>query len=111
MVGLYALLSYDVNQRTQEIGIRMALGAPRERMLAMVVREGIVLVAAGTAIGIAGALAASRLLASLLFGIAALDGVSFAAATACLVIVGLLASLVPARRATRVDPMVALRYE
>ena len=110
-VGLYALLSYHVGQRTQEIGIRMALGAPREQMLRMVIREGIALVAIGTAVGIAAALALTRLAASLLFGVAPTDAVSFVAAALCLAGVALLASYLPARRATRVDPMVALRYE
>jgi putative ABC transport system permease protein len=110
-VGLYALLSYHVSQRTQEIGIRMALGASRQRMLAMVIREGIGLVALGTAVGIAAALALTRLAASLLFGIAATDPVSFVAAVVCLLGVAVLASYLPARRATRVDPLEALRYE
>jgi predicted permease len=110
-VGLYALLSYHVSQRTQEIGIRMALGAPRERMLAMVIREGIALVVLGTVVGVAAALAMTRLAASLLFGVKATDVVSFAAAVLCLLAVALLASYLPARRATRVDPLVALRYE
>jgi putative ABC transport system permease protein len=110
-VGLYALLSYHVSQRTQEIGIRMALGAPRERMLAMVIREGIALVVLGTVVGVAAALALTRLAASLLFGVKATDVVSFTAAVLCLLTVALLASYLPARRATRVDPLVALRYE
>ena len=110
-VGLYGLLSFHVNQRMQEIGVRMALGAPREHMLVMAIKEGVVLVALGTAIGTAGALAATRVMASLLFGIAATDAVSFIGAILCLLSVGVLASYLPARRATRVDPMVALRYE
>ena len=110
-VGLYALLSYFVNQRRQEIGIRMALGASRKQMLAMVVGEGLALVGIGMAVGIVGALALTRLAASLLFGIAATDAVSFLGASVGLLIVASLASYLPARRATRVDPMVALRYE
>jgi putative ABC transport system permease protein len=110
-VGLYALLSYYVSQRTQEIGIRMALGASQERVLHMVIGEGIVLVGIGTGVGIAAALALTRLAASLLFGITATDTSSFVAAVLCLLGVAFLASYVPARRATRVDPMVALRYE
>jgi predicted permease len=110
-VGLYALLSYHVSQRTQEIGIRMALGAPRERVLAMVMREGIVLVTVGTAVGLAAALGLTRLAASLLFGITATDAVSFVVSVLCLLGVALLASYLPARRATKVDPLVALRYE
>jgi predicted permease len=110
-VGLYALLSYHVSQRTQEIGIRMALGATRERMLRMVIREGFGLVAIGTAVGVAAALGVTRLAASLLFGIGPTDAASFVAAVLCLLIVALVASYLPARRATRVDPMVALRYE
>jgi len=100
-----------VSQRTQEIGIRMALGAPRERVLAMVMREGIALVAVGTAVGLAAALGLTRLAASLLFGITATDAVSFVVSVLCLLGVALLASYLPARRATKVDPLVALRYE
>ena len=110
-VGLYALLSYYVSQRTQEIGVRMALGASRQRMLLLVMGEAVILVGIGTVVGIAAALGLTRLAASLLFGISATDAVSFAAAVLCLTVVALLASYVPARRATRVDPMVALRYE
>ncbi len=110
-VGLYALLSYLVSQRTREIGIRMALGASRKRMLRMVIREGIGLVAIGTVVGVAAALGVTRLAASLLFGIGPTDAGSFLAAVLCLLIVALVASYLPARRATRVDPMEALRYE
>ena len=110
-VGLYALLSFHVAQRTQEIGIRMALGGSRQQMLAMVIREGIALVAMGTVAGIVGAAALTRLAKSLLFGVGTTDTASVLAAVVCLIAVALLASYVPARRATRVDPMVALRYE
>jgi len=110
-VGLYALLSYQVSLRTQEIGIRMALGASRPEMLARVIREGTALVGVGTVVGIVGALALGRLLSSFLFGVASTDAVSFIGASVGLLCVALVASYLPARRATKVDPMVALRYE
>ncbi|HLK32717.1 MAG TPA: FtsX-like permease family protein, partial [Terriglobales bacterium] len=91
--------------------VRMALGASRERMLLLVMGEAVILVGIGTVVGIAAALGLTRVAARLLFGIAATDAVSFAAAVLCLTVVALLASYVPARRATKVDPMVALRYE
>jgi predicted permease len=110
-VGLYGLLSYDVARRTREIGIRMALGARRADLLRLVVWQGIVLALVGTAIGIAGAFGIGRLLKTMLYGVAPSDPVAFAGAIGLLVLVALIAAFVPARRATNVDPMVALRYE
>lgn len=110
-VGVYGLMAYSVQQRTQELGIRMALGAPRSSIRRMVLRQGVVLALAGVAIGTVGALALTRLLASLLFGVRALDPVAFLATPLLLVAVALLAVWIPAKRATEVDPMRALRAE
>ena len=110
-IGLYGLLSYHVAQRTREIGVRMALGARTGQVLAMVVREGMIIVAAGAIVGLAGAVASTRLLKSLLFNVKPGDPWTLAAAVAALGAVGVLASVIPARRATRVDPVEALRYE
>jgi predicted permease len=107
-VGLYGVMSYSVGQRTREIGLRMALGAGRPAVLALVLRQGLTLVGAGLVLGVAGAFAASRLVGTLLYGSPS-DPVSFAGASGALVAVALLASLVPARRASRVDPVIALR--
>ena len=107
-VGLYGVMSYSVGQRTREIGLRMALGAGRHAVLALVLRQGLSLVGAGVVVGVAGALAASRLVGTLLFASPS-DPVSFVGASAALVAVALVASLVPARRASRVDPIIALR--
>ena len=110
-VGLYGLLSYEVMRRTREIGIRMALGAQRADLISMVVWRGIILAAAGTAVGAAAALAIGKLLKSLLYGISPVDPVTLAGVAVLLVSVALFAAFVPARRATKVDPMIALRYE
>jgi predicted permease len=110
-VGLYGLLSYEVMRRTREIGIRMALGAQRADLISMVVWRGIILAAAGTAIGGAAALAIGKLLKSLLYGISPVDPLTLAGVAVLLVSVALFAAFVPARRATKVDPMIALRYE
>ncbi len=110
-VGLYGLLTYTVARRTNEIGIRLALGAMRREVLWMVVRQVLVLLGMGIAIGIPVALAASHLVASMLFGVKATDPWTIVAATATLIAAGLVAGFIPAWRASRVDPIVALRYE
>jgi predicted permease len=110
-IGLYGLLSYEITRRTREIGIRMALGAEKRDVLRMVVGQGIKLALIGVAIGIAGALALTRFLSSLLYGIRPTDPLTFIAVSLILMAVALLACYIPARRASKVDPMVALRYE
>jgi ABC-type antimicrobial peptide transport system permease subunit len=110
-VGLYGLLSYEVARRTREIGIRSALGAQQRDVLSMVVGQGLALVFFGVVVGIVTAFGATRYLQSLLFGVRPTDPVTFLAVCAMLAVVALLACYIPARRATRVDPMVALRDE
>jgi putative ABC transport system permease protein len=110
-IGVYGLLAFSVARRTNEIGTRMALGATRLEVLSMVMRQGLGLVVVGLVLGLAGAFALTRSLTTLLFGVKPTDPLSFAAVAAVLIAVGLLASYIPARRATKVDPMVALRYE
>jgi ABC-type antimicrobial peptide transport system permease subunit len=104
-------MAYSVSRRTQEIGVRLALGAPRERVLAMVLSESVRLVLIGLTVGVAVTAGASRLLSRLLFGITAGDPLTFLGSVVALSIIALLASFLPARRASNVDPMVALRYE
>jgi predicted permease len=110
-VGLYGIMSYAVTRRTNEIGIRMALGARSAHVVRLVMRETMQLVAAGVAIGLGVALAATRLIANLLYGVTPNDPVTMAAAALLMIAVAALAGYLPARRASRVDPMTALRYE
>jgi putative ABC transport system permease protein len=110
-VGIYGVMAYSVQQRTQEIGIRMTLGATPENVRRMVVRQGMLLAAIGVVIGVAGGLAVTRVMRSLLFGVKPWDPLMFALTAILLSLVALLACYLPARRASRVDPLVALRYE
>src|SRR5713226_7863326 len=110
-IGLYGLMAYNVTRRTQEIGVRMALGAARKNVLSMILRETLGLTSIGIALGLACALVASQLIANMLYGVSAQDPVTLAAASVVLSGVAVVAGWIPARRAMRVDPMVALRYE
>jgi putative ABC transport system permease protein len=110
-VGLYGVISYSVAQRTQEVGIRVALGASRSEVVAMVMRQGLRLAAAGLAIGLVLALLLKSVLKGLLVGVSAADPATLAVTALVLLLVAVLASYVPARRAARVDPMVALRFD
>jgi putative ABC transport system permease protein len=111
VIGLYAVISYSVAERIHEMGLRLALGAQPANLLALVLREGLVLVASGAAVGIAVALVLTRFIETLLFGVHARDLATFVAAPALLFAAGLLGCLAPARRAMRTDPAVALRAE
>ncbi len=110
-IGLFGLMSYSVSRRTNEIGIRMALGAQRAGVVGMVLRESMIMVAVGVVIGLAGALASGRFVESVLFGLSTTDVWTISSAIAMTILVSLAAGYLPARRAARVDPMVALRYE
>jgi ABC-type antimicrobial peptide transport system permease subunit len=110
-LGIYGVISYIVTERTHDIGIRLALGAQRENILLMVLRQGLSLAIAGTAVGLVGALIVSHLMADILYGIAPTDPLTFVAVSLMLTAVALAACYIPARRAMRLDPLVALRYE
>jgi putative ABC transport system permease protein len=110
-VGLYGVIAYAVSQRTREIGIRMALGASRRNVMRLVLGEAMWVILTGLAIGLAGSLALTRFLSSLLFGVTATDPLTFAGVAVLLALVALAACYIPARRSMRVDPMIALRYE
>jgi putative ABC transport system permease protein len=110
-IGIYGLMSYSVSQRTQEIGIRIALGAQRTDVARMVVGQSLRLVLVGVAVGLLGAFGATRLMSTLLFGVTPTDAATFMVVPLLIVGVAALASYLPVRRATRVDPLVALRYE
>jgi putative ABC transport system permease protein len=110
-IGIYGVLSGSVTERTREIGVRLALGASRGDILALVVRQGMTLTGLGVVIGLSGAVAASQAIVTLLFGVSRLDPITYLGVIALLVGVSVIACWVPARRATKVDPLVALRYE
>ena len=111
MVGIYGAIAYAVGQQTREFGIRMALGAQRYQLLIMVLRQTVLKLTVGLAVGVGGALIMTRLMGSLLFGISATDPLTFSLAAATLLVAALIASFIPARRAATVDPMSALRSE
>jgi len=111
MIGIYGVISYGVSQRRREIGIRLALGAQRREVLRMIVRQGVTTALAGVAVGIAAALLLTQLMRGMLYGVSAQDPLTFLCVAALLILVALLASYIPARRATLVDPAVALHCE
>jgi predicted permease len=110
-VGIYGVMNYSVTLRTREIGIRMALGAQRGRVLILILKQGLLLTLIGIGAGLAGALALTRVMRGLLFGVDVTDPMTFAAIMLLLTVVSLIACLIPARRATKVDPIISLRYE
>jgi ABC-type antimicrobial peptide transport system permease subunit len=110
-IGIYGVLAYSVNQRTREIGLRMALGAPRGQVLQLIVWEGMMVGAMGIGAGLVGALALSRVLASIVFDVPVRDPLTYVAVATALSVVALAACIIPARKASRVDPMIALRCD
>ncbi|HSE25096.1 MAG TPA: FtsX-like permease family protein, partial [Pyrinomonadaceae bacterium] len=110
-IGIYGVMAYSVAQRTQEIGVRMALGAQRLHVLRLVFGQGLLMLGLGTVIGVVGAFALTRLMSTLLFEVTATDPLTYVAVVGILTFVALLACYIPARRATKVDPLTALRYE
>jgi len=110
-VGLYGVISYTVVQRTHEIGVRVALGAQPRDVLRLVIRQGMLLTLAGLVVGIAAGTLLTRVLTDMLFGVTPRDPVTFVAVPVLLLVVAFLACWIPARRATRIDPLIALRYE
>ena len=111
IIGLYGIKAYSVARRTREIGIRMALGAQRTAVLRMIMREGSIMLLCGVALGLVLAAATGKVVSGILYGVGALDPIAFASAPVILAIAALIATWIPARRATRVNPMVALRTE
>jgi len=111
VLGIYALIAYGVVQRTREIAIRMALGAQRRLVLGLMMRRSVTLMAVGLVLGLAGAAAVTRYLSSLLFDVTPLDAATFMAAAVVFFVIAAAASYVPARRATKIDPLVVLRYD
>jgi len=111
VIGIYSMMAYSVTQRTQEIGMRMALGATPRDILKLILKQALFLTLIGGVIGVLGAYAATSVMASLLFGITPKDPLTFVQVTIILLVVALAASYIPARKATRVDPMLALRHE
>ena len=110
-IGIYGVLAYSITERTREIGIRMALGAEKSDITQMVLKRSLLLVSTGVALGVAGALVVTRVLAKFLFDVKPTDPATFGSVTAVLVVVAVAATLVPALRATRIDPLTALREE